>query len=62
MRTRLDVLVSELQRHRGAHAEEVLKGSLTNEEYRYQCGVLRGLDLALTEAEALRSQEQDDDE
>ena len=62
MKTRLDLLVKELEETRAAHAEAIIMGNLTYDEYKTQCGVLRGLDLALSEAEALRSQEQDHDD
>jgi hypothetical protein len=56
------VLKRDIQQHVDSRSDLILKGGLSHEEYKNQCGVLYGLRLALRELEALQPKDEDEDE
>jgi hypothetical protein len=64
MKTVLEVLQDQLKEAEDVRKEEVLRGMFkTYDEYRYACGILRGLALALDAVKAIaKNQEESDNE
>lgn len=63
-KTVFDVLVEKLQEHRANHVDALSSGRAADfAAYREQCGLIRGLDLALREVLDLsRNYMEDDDD
>lgn len=62
-KTVFDVLVDKLSEHRATHVDALASGRAGDfSAYREQCGLIRGLDLALREVIDLSRNFMDDDD
>lgn len=62
-KTVFDVLNDKLQEHRKSHVDFLASGGATDfSVYQHQCGLIRGLDLALREIQDLAQHILDDDD
>lgn len=62
-KTVFDVLIDKLNEHRATHADALASGRAVDfAAYREQCGLIRGLDLALREIIDLSRNYMDDDD
>ena len=62
-KTVFDVLIEKLNEHRATHSEALASGRAADfAAYREQCGLIRGLDIALREVIDLSRNFMDDDD
>lgn len=62
-KTVFDVLIEKLNEHRATHSDALASGRAADfAAYREQCGLIRGLDIALREVVDLSRNFMDDDD